>query len=119
MNDFDPVPYSEGIRELNRREQERMALRLGRARSESERLAWAIADADPTVRRVILFGSVASGAPSREDFDIDLAIDGGDSSLAMSITDESEFDVDLVNLELLPVAMRRMLENRGVELVRR
>ena len=67
---------------------------------------------------MILFGSVAAGSPSREDFDIDLALDGGDSGIAMDIADESEFEVDIVSLDLLPEGMRRMVEARGVELWR-
>lgn len=78
VTDFDPAPYAEGIRELNRREAERIEARLARARDEAERLAKKIAEADDRVTRVILFGSVATGRPSREDFDIDLALDGGD-----------------------------------------
>ena len=113
MTDFDPTPYAEGIRELNRREAERIEARLARARDEAERLAKRIAEADDRVARVILFGSVATGRPSREDFDIDLAVDGGDPDLATDQIRKAEFEVDIVALGRLPEGMRRMVEDRG------
>ncbi|MEI6873639.1 MAG: nucleotidyltransferase domain-containing protein [Spirochaetota bacterium] len=110
---FDPAPYAAGIRELNRRESERIESRLELARVESGRLAAAIVAADPAVRRVFLFGSVANGRPSREDFDIDLAIDGGDAYAAMEVVETSAFDVDIVELGLLPPAARELVLERG------
>ena len=117
MSDFDAEPYAEGIRELNRLEAERIGHRLEIAKAEALRLAEAIAAADPAVRRILLFGSVASGKPSGEGFDIDLAIDGGDLYAAMDIVEGSEFEIDLVDLSRLPASMRRIVEVRGQTLV--
>jgi hypothetical protein len=45
--------------ERNRGERARIARRLLEARTEAQRLAEALGQADPRVRKVILFGSVA------------------------------------------------------------
>jgi len=113
---FDPEPYAAGIRAANELERRRIADRLERARNEAKRLADEIRAADATVRNVILFGSTARGNPSREDFDLDLALDGGDAYKAMDIAAGSPFKVDLVSLDLLPAGMRDAVLATGVRL---
>ena len=71
---------------------------------------------DENVRTVYLFGSVNRGDPSSLDFDIDLALDGGDVYLAMDITDKSEFKVDIVSLPLLPLLLRERIITTGLAL---
>jgi predicted nucleotidyltransferase len=115
---FDPETYAAGISELNRKEGKRIVRRLEAALEEAERLARAISAADTKVRRVLLFGSVASGKPSREDFDIDLALDGGDVHTAMDIAEGSAFAVDVVELGHLSSEMRRLVLARGKVLTR-
>jgi predicted nucleotidyltransferase len=44
--------------------------RLRRARAQAERLAAELANIDPAVREVWLFGSVARDSPGQEQFDI-------------------------------------------------
>lgn len=117
--DFDPEIYARGIRELNRREAERFAERLERARGEAARLGRAILDADAGVRRVFLFGSVAGGEPRSEHFDIDLALDGGDVYAAMDVGESSEFEVDLVELTLLPEDFRASVLAQGIVVAER
>lgn len=113
---FDPEPYAKGIRELNRAEQALLLSRLENARSEATRLSHLIRKADPTVRSVMLFGSVASGNPKTPDFDIDLALEGGDIYSAMDITDTSPFKIDLVSLDHLPPAVRDGILEKGLRL---
>lgn len=116
MKDFDPEPYARGIRDLNERERAAIARRAALARDEAGRLALAIGRGDPGVRSVRLFGSLARGQPTRLDFDIDLALEGGDAYVAMDAVAGSAFKVDLVQLELLPEGARRAVVSGGVVL---
>jgi len=50
------------------------------------------------------------------DFDIDLALDGGDLYKALDITDDSPFKVDLVDLHLLPAQMAARIRELGFRL---
>lgn len=102
--------------ERNRAERRRIAWRLVEARKEAERLAEALGRADPNVRKVILFGSVAAGTARSEGFDIDLGLLGGDQLALMSITEESSFRVDLVDLQAVSSRFRELVEQRGEEL---
>lgn len=91
----------------------RIEARLDRARVEARRLALLLADADPGVRRVVLFGSVATGAVRNESFDIDLAVEGGDTIKQMLTVEESEFAVDIVDLDGVSKPFRDLVEKRG------
>ena len=113
---FDATPYAEGIKRLNALERESIRLRATEARQEAARLAAAFKAADPDIRAVILFGSLAEGEPTRLDFDIDLALDGGDSYRAMDLASDSPFEVDLVDLLRLPEGTRRRILERGISL---
>ena len=97
----------------NRAARERIGRRLEEARAEARRLAEDMGRADAEVKRVILFGSVASGKVRTETFDIDLGVVGGDLMELMRITEESAFGVDLVDLETVSSGFRRMVEERG------
>ena len=113
---FDPEPYAAGIRRRNEEERARIERRLLEARAEANRLSSELRRSDPSIKRVMLFGSVARGNPFHEKFDIDLALDGGDLHAALDITEASSFKVDLVSLTLLPEGMRRAVRERGIEL---
>jgi len=113
---FDPRPYAEGIRRQNDKEREDIAKRHKDAMVEARRVAEEIKRHDPEVRSVILFGSVARGEPTRLDFDIDLALDGGDAYRAMDITMDSAFHVDVVELRLLPERVRERIAREGIRL---
>lgn len=115
---FDPEPYARRILKENEVLRRRIRERREEAILEAERLAKAIVAADPEVRRVFLFGSLAEGMPKNLNFDIDLAIDGGDLYLAMGITDDSPFKVDIVELESLPEHVRKRVLEKGRELPR-
>jgi predicted nucleotidyltransferase len=87
-----------------------------RAIVEAERLAAELANIDPAVREVWLFGSVASGRPGREEFDIDLAIAGGDALTLFAQLPETEFEVDIVELENVSARFREMVKRTGEQL---
>ena len=110
---FDPKPYAEGLRRLNEAEAKRVSRRLDAARDEAVRLAERIGEADPEIRRVYLFGSVAEGTPRSTDFDIDLAVEGGDVHTAMGATELSDFRVDVVDLDRISQHMRTRIVESG------
>ena len=116
---FDPRPYARHFRALNEAEAKAISARAIEAHKEARRLAALILEADHDVVSVILFGSLAEGMPSRKEFDIDLALDGGDLYKALDITEVSSFDVDVVRLDLLPEHVRARIKTRCVVLASR
>jgi hypothetical protein len=52
----------------------------------------------------------------KKDFNIDLALNGGDVYKALDVTEGSPFDVDLVRLDRIPVHLRARIEARGIVL---
>lgn len=113
---IDPLPYAARIKVENEAERQAILARRGKALEEAARLALLIRERDPEVRSVILFGSLAEGTPSHIDFDIDLALDGGDAYKAMDTTEESTFSVDVVELRLLPAHVRERVLSLGIKL---
>jgi predicted nucleotidyltransferase len=113
---FDPGPYAEHYRAENEEERRRTRARYEAALEEARDLARRIKEKDGAVRGVILFGSMAEGVPRNPDFDIDLALDGGDAYRAMDITDESPYEVDVVELRLLPPHVRKRILEKGIAL---
>ena len=116
---FDPSPYIAGHRAANAAELAAIKKRAARAAQEARLLAERILAHDPAVEAVILFGSLAEGEPSHLDFDIDLALVGGDTYRAMEVTEESDFRVDVVSFALLPEHVRMRVKEKGMHLVQR
>lgn len=74
---------------------------MTRAQLWAREVAEILGEADPTLKRVIGFGSTFElWRTYREDSDIDLGIIGGNWSFLMRSIPSSEFDVSLVELEL-------------------
>ena len=101
---------------LNAEARARARTRLERAREEARALAARLAESDPGLRRVVLFGSVATGRVRDENFDIDLAVEGGNLTTLWLRAEESEFSVDIVDLDRVSPDFRSMVEERGTEL---
>ena len=99
----------------NARETLARAARLDDARAEARRLAGELAALDG-VRRVIHFGSSASGRSFRLDSDIDIAISGGDLLEAMRIVESSRFRVDIIDIDAVPALLRAAILQQGVVL---
>lgn len=116
---FDPERYAAGLRRENEREASAIRESARRARDEAQRLAADIAARDPAVRAVYLFGSLASGEPRHLNFDIDLALDGGDVYAAEEVAESSPFEVDVVSLARLPDETRRRIRESGEVIFRR
>lgn len=103
-------------RKREKRKKERIDRRLPEARLEADRIAARLVAADADVRKIILFGSVATGSVRSEQFDIDLAIEGGNHLSLMRIAEESPFSVDLVDLEAVSERFRHAVEAKGIVL---
>lgn len=116
---FEPEPYAAGLRTANEQERRRTSERARRAFEEATRLANAIAATDSSVQTVFLFGSLATGDPARPDFDIDLALEGGDVYRAERVVEASSFQVDLVSLKRLPGHVQERIRKNGRVLYRR
>lgn len=116
---FNPRPFVEHYKEQNRQELMVIGQRAEAARHEARALAERILQEDAEVRAVILFGSLAEGEPRRLDFDIDLALDGGDVFKALDAVEGSTFRVDIVRLDKVPQHLRSRITERGVLLVHR
>lgn len=70
------------------------------------------------MREVILFGSLAEGTTRSLNFDIDLAIKGGDQNRALRIGLESHFAVDIVDYDSASPHLRQRIDRQGVLLKR-
>jgi predicted nucleotidyltransferase len=86
---------------------------LIKAQHEAKRLSTEIAKLDG-VRRVIHFGSSASGRNFRLDSDIDLAIEGGDVLEAMKVAESSAFRVEIVDIAMVPEPLRELMLQEGI-----
>lgn len=106
-------------RDVSLEDMARVRKRLEEARAEAKRLASRFVEEEPSIKKVILFGSVASGNVRNERFDIDLGIIGGDSFKLFMIAEESEFKVDVVDLQSASPKFRELAESRGVVLYER
>mgnify|MGYP006303755635 CR=1 FL=1 len=88
--------------------------RLARAQREAYRaavdLAAEMGERDPTLRRVILFGSTLPGRLYRASSDIDLAVEGGDRALLERLVAGLSRPVDVIRLDdLRPGILERVL----------
>jgi len=93
--------------------------RRAAARAHAQELARAIAEADPTVRRIWGFGSAFDDRLRfRESSDIDLGVEGG-SLPAWQITQRSSWKIDWVELDDQDETMVRSVTRSGVVLYER
>jgi predicted nucleotidyltransferase len=116
MSVFDPRPFVEAIQRRNEETRAALASRRDRAIQEARSLAGRIKREVPGVEEVILFGSVAEDRVVGPDFDIDLAIVGGDPYLAEDIATGGEFRVDIADFTRLPEHLRKRISERGIKL---
>jgi predicted nucleotidyltransferase len=104
------------IREHNNAEEAQARLRKMQAGKEARRLARRFVKADPSLRKVVLFGSLLPGRRFRSDSDIDLGIVGGSYVTLLRIAEASSFPVDLVCMEMLSPTVRELMEREGLVL---
>lgn len=101
-------------RKRNRAGAARRRARLQAARREARRLARRFREEDPGLRRIILFGSVASGRVRSESFDIDLAVEAEEYLRLVAVAEKSSFSVDVVDLQSVSQGFRDRIEASGV-----
>lgn len=95
----------------NARVNERIALAQRQAYAAAAELASRMGSEDPTLRRVILFGSTLPGRRYRQDSDIDLAVEGGDRPRLERLAATLPQSVDVIALdELRPGILERVLK---------
>jgi predicted nucleotidyltransferase len=111
---FDLDAAARRINAENRAENEKAALRRESAVVEGHRLAAALREKDRGIRAIWGFGSTFEASrPYRMDSDIDLAIEGGDVIELLSITEDSDFDVDLVDISGMDDAFASAIKGNG------
>jgi len=87
--------------------------RTQQALQEVERLVQEFRSRDPELRRIVLFGSLASGTPRNPNFDIDLSFEGRELYACTAIALDSHFKVDLVDYISLPDFMQKEIDTFG------
>ena len=117
MDTKDLIALAAEISRKNREERRlrsrRITRRADRARKEVERLVAAFRQADPGLHTVILFGSFAENRMRDERFDIDMAISSRNYLGCLSVALDSEFKVDLVDLDTVRPVLRDQIEHHG------
>jgi predicted nucleotidyltransferase len=103
------------LRRKYKAEEEDLAKRREQACKRAFEIASILAVKDPDLKQVFGFGSVFERwRKFRNDSDIDLAIVGGDWSRLMRTLPESDFSVDLVELELQNPEFIKHVREKGV-----
>ena len=101
---------------LQRAEAEKALIeRVASARQEVERLVESFKGVDPDLHRVVLFGSLARDNVKRLGFDIDLAVKSDRYMDLLGVALDSDFKVDLIDLEAASSYVIRSVEREGVE----
>ena len=107
------------VHRLNR-ENARNAARATDAQREAYSVACELAvkmgALDPTLRRVVLFGSTVPGQPYRVDSDIDLAVEGGHRAYLERLAADVPWPVDIIEMDELRPGIRHRVQAEGVVL---
>lgn len=105
-------------RRLQRQKSDALAIRKAQALEEVQTLVSKFILLDPTITRVILFGSLARNDASSLDFDIDLAVScSGERFLEIvSIALDSPFKVDVVDLSTADDRIKSAVAREGIVL---
>jgi predicted nucleotidyltransferase len=108
-------------RQLDKKRRATIQVRTVEAWVEVRRLVVEFQELDPALERVVLFGSLARGLPTVEDFDIDLAVVCSPEKYLNLVAAalNSQFRVDLVDLPLTDERIRTSVEREGLVLFER
>ncbi len=99
---------------------ERVEQRRREARVWASQLAATLGAADPTVEKIVGFGSTfETWRRYREDSDIDLGVVGGDRQRLSALVPPGPFEVSLVELDLQPESFTAPVLQNGVVLYER
>ncbi len=108
-------PFVERIRRDNAEEDKALKILHEKAYAEAFRLGLAMGKIDPTLVRVILYGSALPDRPFRADSDIDLAVVGGNLPLLERLAVDCPFKVDIVSLADVRPGIKARIEAEGIE----
>ena len=109
-----PNPFASRIRRENAIEAAEAARLHAQALDEACRLAVEMGKADPTLRKVMLFGSAIPGREYRTDSDIDIAIFGGNQALLERLIEHSSFQVDIIAIEDARPGIKESIMKEGL-----
>lgn len=109
---------AEHQRRLQRQKDDAVAVRKSQAHEEVQALVSQFLLIDPTITRIILFGSLARNDVSSPDFDIDLAVScSGERFLALvALALDSPFKVDVVDLSTADERIKSAIAREGIVL---
>ena len=103
-------------RRLQRQKAKDLAIRKTQADEEIRTLVGKFLSLDPTITKIILFGSLARDDVSSPDFDIDLAVScSGENFLALvALALDSPFKVDVVELATADSRIKSAVVREGI-----
>lgn len=101
--------FRTAAKEREREIEERQAV----ATAQIERLVGLFRDADPQLRAVVLFGSLAHGTPRSPHFDIDLAVDSNRYWELLGIALDQPIPVDLIDFPRASPHIRDRISAEG------
>jgi len=103
-------------RRLQRQKAKDLAIRKTQADEEIRTLVGKFLSLDPTITKIILFGSLARDDVSSPDFDIDLAVScSGENFLALvALALYSPFKVDVVELATADSRIKSAVVREGI-----
>ena len=113
----DPIKaIVEAQRSENLRVETELAQRKLLMRQEAQRLARLFAQKDPSLISVRLFGSLAREQLITPHSDIDIAVETANFSVLLSLSDQSDWDVDIVDLPTLKEPLFAAIQREGIVL---
>ena len=117
----DISPYVETIRRRMARETRRREQLVERSGREIESLVTDFRKIDPDIRKIVLFGSLATQTVRSSSFDIDLAVDCTRTRYLEIVSRalDSPYSVDVVEMVAAPKFIRDSVERYGQVLYER
>jgi predicted nucleotidyltransferase len=113
----DPLIAARRIMLQNDKEAKELELRRCRAQDLGRVLARTMLAAHPDAKRVWGFGSVfETWRNFRMTSDIDLAVEGGDIFALMTLVEDKDFSVDVVDLSSCQPAIAEFIRDQGIVL---
>lgn len=101
------------INEENRAYDRHLKEQIATAQSALPHIVARMLELDPSIKRIILFGSLATGSVRNTGFDIDLAVSGTRIFPLVAWSEDQELPVDIVDLDSLSPDFRNHIEETG------
>lgn len=101
------------IRSQNRKEEARLREKINGAHAEVDRLLNQFLEIDPELEKAVIFGSLAENRVCSPHFDIDIAVRSKKYLQLVACALDSQFSVDLVDLDTVIEPVRKSIEKYG------